>query len=324
MVLGLVYGGMVRALFLGPLASNGAAIGVMSFSFLFIFPLVLGIVTGYREQRSRQTSVARAVLLPWLPTITVLVGSIVVGWEGLICVAMALPVFLVMASAGGFVGRALGRALWTRAHPQGRLAVAILAMPLLFGSMEGFLPVPEDLREVHTSIDIAASPEVVWRNIERVPAIQPTERRTTLLNRIGFPPPIEATLSYEGSGAVRHATFAGGVLFVETVHTWEPWERLEFSIRADSERIPAATLDEHVTIGGEYFDVLDGRYGIEQLDAGLVRLHLSSTHRLSTRINPYAAMWSDFIMRDIQDTILLVIKQRSEAASHLVASSPSS
>lgn len=69
---------------------------------------------------------------------------------------------------------------------------------------------------------------------------------------MGFPNPVEATLSKEGVGGVRNATFEGGVLFIETVDTWEPLHHLGFSIRAQTDRIPKTTLDEHVTVGGQY------------------------------------------------------------------------
>jgi len=41
-------------------------------------------------------------------------------------------------------------------------------------------------------------------------------------------------------------------------------------IQAD--RIPRETLDEHVTVGGEYFDVLRGDYRLEPLGNGVTRV----------------------------------------------------
>jgi hypothetical protein len=58
--------------------------------------------------------------------------------------------------------------------------------------------------------------------------------------------------------------------------------------------------------------VLQGEYHIEPIGGHRAVLHLSSRHRLSTRFNAYAGLWSDAIMRDIQQSILLVIKHRSE------------
>jgi hypothetical protein len=39
---------------------------------------------------------------------------------------------------------------------------------------------------------------------------------------------------------------------------------MTFSIKAYPHEIPAATMDEHVVIGGAYFDVLDGTYQLEE------------------------------------------------------------
>jgi hypothetical protein len=105
---------------------------------------------------------------------------------------------------------------------------------------------------------------------------------------IGFPQPLDAKLVGQGVGAVRLATFEKGVLFIETINEWDEPHRLSFSIRADTKDIPPTTFDEHVIIGGKYFDVLNGTYSIEDIGNGDVILHLSSSQRLSTRFNFYS------------------------------------
>jgi hypothetical protein len=70
--------------------------------------------------------------------------------------------------------------------------------------------------------------------------------------------------------------------------------------------------DQHVTIGGEYFDVLIGTYELEPVPEG-VRLVLKSAHRLSTRFNFYSGLWSDAVMQSIQQNILEVLAKRCEA-----------
>jgi hypothetical protein len=50
----------------------------------------------------------------------------------------------------------------------------------------------------------------------------------------------------------------------------------------ETEQIPPTTLDEHVTVGGKFFDVLHGEYTLEALHSGSTRLHLVSRHRVST------------------------------------------
>jgi hypothetical protein len=102
------------------------------------------------------------------------------------------------------------------------------------------------------------------------------------------------------------------VLFVETITEWDEPRRLAFSIRADTKDIPPQTFDEHVTIGGKYFDVLTGTYSIEDLGNGYVILHLSSSQRLSTRFNLYTGLWTGGLMADLQNYILRIVKNRCE------------
>ncbi|HEY5030436.1 MAG TPA: hypothetical protein VIK39_18675, partial [Candidatus Angelobacter sp.] len=69
-------------------------------------------------------------------------------------------------------------------------------------------------------------------------------------------------------------------------------------------------LDEHVRIGGPYFEVLRGEYRLEPVSKDVTRLHLSSQHRLSTDFNWYAHLWTDAVMSDLQKRILHVVRNR--------------
>jgi hypothetical protein len=229
--------------------------------------------------------------------------------EGFICVIMFAPLGMVLSSIGGLLGGWTGRH-WRRARAATVSCVALL--PLLIAPWENRVLYQLELRNVENVIDIHAPAEVVWRNIKRVPPIRADELPSSWSHRIGFPDPVEATLSHEGLGGIRHATFAGGVLFIETIDVWEPERRLGFSIQAQTDLIPKTTLDEHVRIGGEYFDVLHGEYRLEALANGVTRLHLLSRHRVSTDFNWYAHLWTDAVMSDLQKRILFVVQQRSE------------
>jgi len=76
------------------------------------------------------------------------------------------------------------------------------------------------------------------------------------------------------------------------------------------------TPDEHIRIGGPFFDVLRGEYVIEPPPNGKTRLHLLSQHRVSTDLNWYARFWTDGVMSGVQETILTVIQKRCEAQAH--------
>jgi hypothetical protein len=283
---------------------------VMTVAFLFGGPVVIGILTVRHVEATEPVSVWRWILLPWLSVFVMLFTLWLFVIEGGICILMALPIALVCASIGGVIG-----GLWGRLRKRSnRTLTCIAALPFLLAPAEARLTAPPSTRTVASEIRIRATPQTIWRNIERVPAIAPTELRPNWTHRIGFPRPIEATLSYEGAGGVRHASFERGLLFIETITAWEPQHRIAFSIKADSAHIPTTTLDEHVTIGGRYFDVLDGEYTLEPLANGDTMLHLISHQRLSTDFNGYAGLWTDAVMQNLQTSILEVIQHRCEHA----------
>jgi len=102
---------------------------------------------------------------------------------------------------------------------------------------------------------------------------------------------------------------------IASVDIWSPPELLSFSIEADPAFIPANAFDEHIIVGGRFYDVLDGTYQIEAISENHCRLHLTSHHRLSSNFNAYAAWWSRLIMEEIQITILEVVAKRAEVNS---------
>jgi hypothetical protein len=304
--LGIVYGVLFR------LATSahfhGDATATMTFSFLGLGSLMIGLLAVYPVERSAAQPVWRWFLLPLPPIILACCISLIFRIEGLICMIFALPGALLCSLVGGVLGGIFARVLRVRQAT----VVCLAFLPFVLAPVETLMNPPVQTREVSTKIAIHAPASIVWRNIERVEPIRPGELTDTWAQQIGFPRPVEATLSYEGVGGVRHASFERGLLFLETVNEWQPEKQLAFSIRADSSHIPSTTLDEHVTIGGRYFDVLDGRYSLEPVSDGTIILHLSSRQRLSTDFNAYAGLWTDAVMRTLQNSILDVIRTRCE------------
>lgn len=319
--LGAVYGLAVRGLiqFKPGFQWSLSLLWVMSIAFIIVLPFSMGYLTVAIRAREGAPSYGVRIFLPWAAVLMALLGCELVGWEGSICIIMIAPIALLFGSIGGLLAGAMVRPLQPRIATASMVIVAIL--PFLVGSAEHRLAPTHDIRSVESDVDIHASPEIVWTNIERVRRIDASELPRAWNRSVGFPRPIEATLSHEGVGGVRHATFAGNVLFIETIDEWQPQQRLGFSIRADTNSIPPTTLDEHVTVGGPYFDVLHGEYILEPENTGLVRLRLISRHQVSTDFNWYARLWTDAVMRDVQRSILYVIKNRCESEPSQIAQS---
>lgn len=304
-----------RGLSLIPPFHNDQAGGpiLMSFAFLFLGPFIAGVITVAQATSKEPWPVGIWIIAPWIPVFTNILLAISVRWEGLICVIFILPPAIISSSLGGIAAGWLQR-YWHNRAARGSL-YCLAALPLILAIVETRLQQPLQTRIVDTSIVIHAPANVVWQNIERVRAIAPSELRHSWANTIGFPRPVEATLSHEGIGGVRNASFERGLTFTETITDWVPNQRIGFTIQADTAAIPSTTLDEHVTVGGRFFDVLTGEYDLQPLANGDTLLHLSSRERLSTDFNAYAAMWSDAVMRDMQSNILHVIRNRCETTA---------
>jgi len=240
-----------------------------------------------------------------------LVGiSVLSGKEGIICALMALPVFLFMALLGGFIGTRI----FQRNRKNDKLYVSLFViLPFLIAPLENQLGLTDKIFTEHTTIEINATDKTVWSNITRVKEISEDENNNSLFQFMGFPRPIEAELDTIAIGGIRKAIFARGLFFTETVTQMQPNKLLAFNIVADPKSIPPKALDEHVMVGGKYFDVLEGKYEIEKINDEKIILHLTSQFRLSTRFNFYSGLWSKLIMKDIQENILDIIKRRSEA-----------
>jgi hypothetical protein len=281
---------------------------VMSMSFLFVVPFALGFVATYVAGLTR---IWRAMLFPQLPALLALGVVMGLAWEGSICLIFWLPGYVVLTALGGLTAALVLRL--SKAGTRRTIAGALVLLPYAVAPIEHQVELSPEVRHVETQIAIAADPATVWRNIAEVPAIQPSEQHFAWSHVIGFPRPIAATLTGTGVGSVRHASFERDVVFIERVTTWDENHALAFTIHANEGHVPSSALDSHVTVGGRYFDVLNGAYRIEPRPEGGVILHLSSDHRLSTSFNPYASRWTDFVMRDTQSYILDILKQRCES-----------
>ena len=288
-------------------------LAVMSVSFLVGVPFVMGVTTISMSDLEKVQRLRYRIFMPWLPVVIFFVLTILFAMEGWACWIMALPIWLLAATLGGLTA---GYYKLKRARRDGRLKVSLIfLLPLVLGPVERLIPVSSTRYEAYTSIDIHAGDSSIWANVVRVRTIPASADRGTVTRFLGFPRPVRAELDYAGVGGSRKAVFTGGLVFDEVVKEYEPRRQMCFSIRANPHDIPSTTMDEHIVIGGDYFDVLDGTYRLGQLNDTTCRLHLFSHFELKTDFNFYAGWWAGWIMRDIQNNILQVIKRRAESPS---------
>lgn len=247
-------------------------------------------------------------MAPWKPILVFLVITLAFAIEGWACWLMVLPLFLLASSVGGIIG---GYLKMNKQNDKFNIS-ALMLLPFLIAPLESLIEKIPASYEANTFIDIDAKAETIWDNVTRVREIEERDDTGWINKFLGFPRPVKAELDFEGVGAYREAIFTNGLVFHETVTNYKDNELMIFNIKAYPHEIPSTTLDEHVVIGGKYFDVLEGKYELERLNSNQYRLHLSSTFTMKTNFNFYAGWWGKLIMKDIQNNILKIEKKRAE------------
>ncbi len=308
--------GLVTRVLIGGIWYNGAFqaasfFSTMTSSFLGLMPLGLGALTVFFTPRGFRASYNYTVSASFLTALVFLIVTSITAIEATICLCMAAPLVFGMSALGAVL------MCWTLRQidklrmgvkTKNYLILILLAAPYLINPFESQVPPQDSIRRVDNQITINASPQAVWQNIIRVPAIAPQELQFSISHLMGVPLPVEATLSQEGVGGVRHASFDDGLMFIEAITDWQDLKMIRFTIKVDTQSVREAPFDQ---IGGAAFDVLDGSYLLEPVGNRVI-LHLSSHERLTTRFNGYGGFWTDLIMSDLQNNILQVIKQRAE------------
>lgn len=281
---------------------------MMSQTFLFLLPSIVGALTVYFSKIEKVKKFAYRFFAPWIPVFAFVLITLCFAIEGWPCLLMILPIFLLAASIGGLIG-----GYFKLRKKDNKLYLSILTLLPLFASpIENYIGAKSTPYKAYTYIDIHASAEKIWDNVTRVKEIDAAQDKGWLTKLLNFPRPVKAELNYEGVGAYREAIFTNGLVFHETVTEYIDNKRMSFTIKALPHEIPLTTMDEHLVVGGKYFDVLNGTYELERLNDTTCRLHLWSNFKLTTTFNFYASWWANNIMKDIQNNILQVEKLRAE------------
>jgi hypothetical protein len=110
--------------------------------------------------------------------------------------------------------------------------------------------------------------------------------------RIGVPMPLSGVTEDTPEGRVRQVQWQKNVHFEEVITDWQPGRLLKWRYRFTPDSFPAGALDDHVMIGGQYFDLRDTTYTLTPRDGGTeLRIDVSwrAEHALQLVCRPRAA-----------------------------------
>ena len=307
----LLYALLVRLTFVANEFSPFLA--TMTCSFLFLVPPAIGALTVYLAPQEYRRSIPYALLMPWISITIVCIGSIAFALEAMICILMALPIFLVLSSMGGYLFLYRNRDKDKPPTHQNTMLGIILIAPYLFSPFEMSLPINASYKIVGNKITIDAPANTVWENIITIPQIGPNEQGFSIFHVFGVPKLLETSaLTQAGIGGLRTTIFDNGLAFTETVTYWDKNNRINFSISPSDQTTAPAPFS---MIGKKYFAVTEMNYWIEPVDQDTIILHVTSQHQLTTHFNSYAGIWTDFMLSSLQNYVLQMIKARAENPS---------
>ena len=285
----------------------GHAYATMLGSFIYLSPLVVGAVTVYVAERTERRSWGYYVKAAFVANVAYVVGTLVIMIEGLICAIVIVPLFAVLGSIGRL---AMGAACRLTHWPRRTTLQGLWALPLLLGGVEAKIDAPIRERAVECSQYIAASPERVWHEIHHADSIRPDEMNAAWLFRIGVPLPKAGISQDTPEGKVRRITMGKDVHFEQVVTEREENRKVRWTHRYAEDSFPRYALDDHVVLGGHYFDVNTTSYELTPRGDG-TELRVRMTYRVSTSFNWYADPIARMLLDNFESVLLRYYARRS-------------
>ncbi|ALN56751.1 hypothetical protein GLE_1394 [Lysobacter enzymogenes] len=305
---GALIGLALRLVFNG---EAGSAWAPMLTVFILLAPVAIGAVTVYLAERQQARRLRYHFFAPWLSVTLCMAGTMLFMLEGAICIVLIWPLFAVLASIGGMLMGALCRwAGWSKTPTVYSLAF----LPVLLTLFGVGHDEPWRIERVERSVLVQAAPAAVWRQLLDADHIRAAEVDRAWMYRIGVPTPLAGLTHEDAAGLTREVRMGKGIHFRQRSADWQPGRYVQWQYQFAPDSIPPGALDDHVEIGGHYFDLTGTRYTLVPRGAA-TELRIRMDYRVSTGFNWYAAPLARWLIGDFSDTILQFYRHRAEAAA---------
>ncbi len=304
LAVGALAGVALRLVFSGKPGSPYAA---MMGSFIYFSPAIVGAITVYVAERQQRRSWKYYLWAPFVANCVYVLGTLLIMIEGLICAIVIIPLFAALGSLGGLIMGAVCRLTNWPKHALYSIGI----LPLILGSVETNISLPERLGAVERTIVINATPDEIWQQILNVPNIEPDEIDRAWLFRIGVPLTKTGITSQTSDEHVRRVTMGKNIYFDEVITDWRDHRYLRWTYRYYDDSFPAYALDDHAVLGGHYFDIKDTSYTLMPQGDG-TELKVRMQYRVSTQFNWYADPIARLLLENLEEINLAYYRHRSE------------
>ena len=292
-------------LFAAPLTIWGIyGIGEYGIALFILTPLFIGLASTILYGHNRELTKKEATQISLLTLGVFTLGLIVFAIEGLICIAMAAPIGLLLTWVGGLIGLTI-----INKRPNNSLSSIILLLILIPSTAFIEKNNEPNIKPVTTKVIIDAIPETVWRNVIEFPQLdEPTE----FIFNAGIAYPINAKIEGQGVGAVRHCNFNTGS-FVEPITVWDEPRLLKFNVQEQPEPMKEMSFwDIDAPHLHDYFVSKKGQFKLTELPNRQTELEGTTWYYHDIKPDFYWRVWSDWIIHSIHDRVLNHIKENAE------------
>lgn len=295
--------GSVVALSLAGLALVLTRTGTYGLTLFLALPVAVGAFGSWVSRpKNSGYAVAAGMAVNAIASLTFLFG----GQEGLVCILMALPLALPLGALGGWLAY---RSTHKRTLADG--TAMLLILPLSFATLGFDVTAKPDVFQVRSSIEIAAPPERVWKNVIAFSELPPPHE---WYFKSGIAYPIRAQIEGTGPGAVRYCEFSTGP-FVEPIKVWDEPHLLRFSVAQNpaplNEWSPYSKIVPRHLHG--YFASKQGQFLLTPLPNGHTLLEGTTWYQHGLWPETYWTLWSQAIIHRIHMRVLTHIKNLSES-----------
>lgn len=276
-------------------------------------PFAFGILIGQTIDRDQTMG---CFVWPTLSVIALLFIAYLIFGEGVICIAMIMPIWIAAAVGGALAS------IWTHrrkialrdTNDRNRLSIAAwTVLPVFLVIAETTVRPEWTEREVVREITVRAKPADIWLQLVEIRNVSPSEGRWTFSHDIlGIPRPVDARIERENGALVRKAQWGEGIRFEERVVFEQPGKAMRWRFAFPDTSLQDHT-DKHIAPDGGSLRIVSGGYDLEAVPGSLTRIRLTTRYAMKTRLPIYMEWWGERLLGDVQSNVLQIIAGRTSS-----------
>lgn len=306
MLVGALCGVALRLLFSDVPGGEWAA---MAPAFIFIVPFVVGAVTVYVGEKIEPRTTKYHLIAGMFANLFFVLGTMLILIEGLICAILIVPLFMALGAVGALIMSLICR---KTSWPRAPLVMALIMLPLLCAPLMPSVSSDPYIGVIERTVIVDAAAPEVWRQLHDTRNIQKSEVGHGWMYRIGVPTPHYGVTRMTAQGPVRDIRMGKGIHFSQKAVQWELNRYVRWTYRFEEDSFPPGAMDDHVRIGGHYFDVIDSDMTLTPTGPGSTQVKMRMHYRVSTQFNWYAKFIASSLIGNFEEVILGLYAQRSK------------